>query len=108
METHDGVPRRRGPYTEEFRRDAADLVLSSGRPTVEVARELGINDTTLGNWVRAERDRGGIGKGTAVKDEPGQSPEEENKRLRKRVAELEKEREILKRFAAFWVKETNG
>lgn len=108
METQDMEPRRKGPYTEEFRRDAADLVLSSGRPTVEVARELGINDTTLGNWVRAERDRRGMAKGSSTGTMATQSPEEENKRLRKRVTELEKEREILKRFAAFWVKETNG
>jgi transposase len=100
----DEEARRRGPYTEEFRRDAADLVLSSGRPVVEVARELGINDTTLGNWVRAERQRRGVTR----RPESGETPEEENKRLRKRVAELEKEREILKRATAFWVKESNG
>ncbi|MGH8936995.1 MAG: transposase, partial [Acidimicrobiia bacterium] len=39
-------------YTPEFRQDAVSLVLSSGRAIKEIARELGINDTTLGNWVR--------------------------------------------------------
>lgn len=92
-------------YTPEFRRDSVALVLSSGRPIIEIARELGINHTTLGNWVRAERKKGGL-PATAS---PGDDAEmEENKRLKRRVAELEKEREILKRATAFWVKESNG
>jgi transposase len=102
----DGNKRQLPVYTDEFRRDSAELVLSSGRPTKEVARELGINDTTLGNWVRAERKKragGAIGSPGS-----GASVEEENKRLRRRVSELEKEREILKRATAFWVKESNG
>jgi len=44
-------------YTEEFRRDPAELVTSSGRVTKEVARDLVINDTGLGNWIRAEREK---------------------------------------------------
>jgi transposase len=42
-------------HTPEFRKDAVSLVSSSGRPIKQVARELGISDTTLGNWIRAER-----------------------------------------------------
>lgn len=92
-------------YTPEFRRDSVSLVLTSGRPIKEVARELGINDTTLGNWVRAERKGGGLtGTGSATDDAEMQ----ENKRLKRRIAELEKEREILKRATAFWVKESNA
>jgi len=102
----DGNKKRQSAYTEEFRRDSAELVISSGRPTREVARELGINDTTLGNWVRAERKRRlGSGSGRAL---DRTSMEEENKRLRRQVSELQKEREILKRATAFWVKESNG
>ncbi len=94
--------RRPQRYSPEFKRDAVALVVSSGRPIKVVARELGISDTTLGNWVRA--DPGGS------KSEKGAANEvdEETKRLRRRVAELEKEREILKRAMAFWVKESNG
>ncbi len=92
-------------YTPEFRRDSVSLVLTSGRPIKEVARELGINDTTLGNWVRAERKGGGLtGTASAADDAEMQ----ENKRLKRRIAELEKEREILKRATAFWVKESNA
>jgi len=98
--------RRQPVYTEEFRKDSVELVFSSGRPIKEIARELGINDTTLGNWVRAERKRRLGGKpGTPGND---LSVDQENERLRRRVIELEKEREILKRATAFWVKESHG
>jgi transposase len=43
---------RPSKYTQEFRRDAIDLVRSSGRPINEVARELGMSHETLRNWVR--------------------------------------------------------
>jgi transposase len=49
-------PRR---LTEEGKRDAVNLVRSTGRPIAAVARELGIYDSTLGNWVPQDRiDRG--------------------------------------------------
>jgi len=93
-------------YTPEFRRDAVALVLSSGRPIKQVARELGISDTTLGNWIRAERKGRGLTAAVPAADDA--QMEAENKRLKRRVAELETEREILKRATAFWVKESNA
>jgi len=93
-------------YTPEFRRDAVSLVIASGRPIKQVAHELGINDTTLGNWVRAERKCGSLTGASPTVDDA--QMEAENKRLRRRVAELETEREILKRATAFWVKESNA
>jgi hypothetical protein len=51
--------RRRRQFTEEFKRDAVELVRSTGRPIAQIARELGIYDSTLGNWVKQDRiDRG--------------------------------------------------
>lgn len=47
---------RPSKYTPEFRREALAFVRSSGRQVAEVARSLGINDNTLGNWVKAERE----------------------------------------------------
>ena len=92
-------------FTEEFRRDAVALVRSSGRPIVEIAQELGINDTTLGNWVRDDRKQSKTaGLPTGQED----AEMEECRRLKKRIVELEKEREILKRAVVFWVKESNG
>ena len=49
---------RPSKYTPEFRREALAFVRSSGRQVAEVARSLGINDNTLGNWVKAEREAG--------------------------------------------------
>ena len=51
--------RRRGRYPKEFRTDAAALVIDQKRTVADVAKELGIVEQTLGNWVRQERiDRG--------------------------------------------------
>ena len=44
--------RTRRQFTQEFKRDAVELVRTSGRSIVEIARELGLYDSTLGNWVR--------------------------------------------------------
>jgi transposase len=103
------VPRP-SKYPEEFRRDAVELVLSSPqRPLRDVARELGVNHETLRNWVTAERARraaptGGAGRGRA--EEPVTAQErEELRRLRKKVAELELEKEILRKAAQYFAKE---
>ncbi len=103
--TSDGGWREDGQmqrYSPEFRRDAVALVRSSGRSIVAVAQELGINDTTLGNWVRDDRKQTNA---AGLPPGPEDAEMEEVRRLRKRIAELEKEREILKRAVAFWVKE---
>jgi len=103
--TSDGGWREDGQmqrYSPEFRRDAVALVRSSGRSIVAVAQELGINDTTLGNWVRDDRKQTNA---AGLPPGPEDGEMEEVRRLRKRIAELEKEREILKRAVAFWVKE---
>ncbi|MQB02197.1 MAG: transposase [Actinobacteria bacterium] len=93
-------------FSPEFKRDAVALVRSSGRSIAEVAGELGIGASSLGYWLskdrqkRAEADPEGFAAETAESDE--------NKRLRRRVAELEVEREILKRGLVFWVKESSA
>jgi transposase len=88
-------------FTEEFKRDAVDLVRGTGRPIAQIAHELGIYDSTLGNWVRQDRiDRG---------EREGLSSDE-RARLRELEAEnarLRMERDLLKRTVAFWVKETS-
>jgi transposase len=99
-----GDKRRR--WSPEFKRDAVALVRSSGRPIAEVARELGCGESSLGYWVAKDRQ-------ARVAEDPQRfaaesADAEEIKRLRRRVAELEVEREILKRSMVFWVKESNG
>jgi transposase len=84
-------------YSDEFKADAVALVRKSGRPVRQVAQELGVDDSTLSYWVHTAD--------ASLSDEE-RSDLEEQRRLRKRIKELEEEVEILKRFTAYWVKET--
>jgi len=45
---------RPSKYSPEFREQAVELVRAAGKPVAQVARDLQINDTTLGNWVKAD------------------------------------------------------
>jgi transposase len=94
-------PRTRRGFTKEFKRDAVALVRTTGRPIAQIARDLGVYDSTLGNWVRQDAiDRG---------EREGLTSEERT-RLRQLEADnarLRMERELLKRTVAFWVKETS-
>jgi transposase len=95
----DRQRRSRRQFTAEFKRDAVDLVRTTGRPLAEIARELGIYDSTLGNWVRQDRiDRG---------EQDGLSSDEQARlrALERENAKLRMERDLLKRTVAFWVKE---
>jgi transposase-like protein len=97
----DRQPRSRRQFTAEFKRDAVDLVPTTGQPIAEIARELGIYDSTLGNWVRQDRiDRGEQDGLTSDEQARLRALERENARLRM-------ERDLLKRTVAFWVKETS-
>jgi transposase len=94
---------RSSTYPAEFRREAVRLVLHTDKTTAQVAKDLGISDQTLGNWVRAER------AGIARAAEPGalsESEREELRRLRREVHELRTEREILRKAAAYFARET--
>jgi transposase len=59
----DKQRRTRRQFTVGFKRDAVELVRTSGRLIAEIARELGIYDSTLGNWVRQDRIDGGEQEG---------------------------------------------
>jgi transposase len=87
------APARR--YTDEFKKDAVALLRSSGRPIREVAKQLGISDTSLSAWAREMSE-------DAQQSDP--ELEKEAARLRKRIKELESEIDILKKFTAYWVK----
>jgi transposase len=92
-------------YSPEFKKDAVALVTTSGRSIADVARSLGVSDASLGTWIKQAKKATSL-TGPDSGDENAEM--EENKRLRKRIAELEVEREILKRATAFWVRESNG
>ena len=76
-------------FTPEFREEAARMVVETSRPIAEVARELGINETSLGNWVRAYRQN-------HAGDEPPLAVSE-----RARLRELERENRELRMKADF-------
>ena len=95
----DRQRRNRRQFTAEFKRDAVQLVRTTGRPIAEIARELGIYDSTLGNWVRQDRINRGEQDGLSTDDRARlRELEGENTKLRM-------ERDLLKRTVAFWVKE---
>ena len=88
-------------FPPEFKSDAVELVRTSGRPIAQIARELGIYDSTLGNWVRQDRiDRGEQDGLTSDQQARLRELERDNARLRM-------ECDLLKRTVAFWVKETS-
>lgn len=84
-------------YPEEFKRDAVELVLSTGRSIGSVANELGVNTESLRQWVRGTQPASG-GDGFAVTP----AEREELMRLRKQVRELEKE--ILRKAAQYFAR----
>ena len=94
---------RPSKYPPEFRSEAVELVRASGRPRAEVARSLGISDNTLRNWVLADREAR-----ARAEDPDGLSESErvELGRLRRENAELRLDREILRKAAAFFARET--
>jgi transposase len=102
-------------YSEEFKADAVALYLSDPAQTyASVAKSLGVNRETLRLWVRQARTDQPSGKTAGRRRGAGTGPvtsdavlEEENRQLRKKVRELESERDILRRAAKYFAGETN-
>ena len=94
---------RPSKYPEQFRRDAVELVRSSGRSLREVGQELGVNHETLRNWVNAAK-QAEVGLRDDV-EQISAGERDELRRLRKKVAELELEKEILRKAAQYFAKE---
>ena len=88
---------KRQKYSREFKAEAVKMV-ESGRQQAEVARELGITGNTLWNWVERARKERETPNGLTAEER------EELRKLRREVADLREEREILKKATAFFAK----
>ena len=81
-------------YTSEFKREAVRLAQTSGKPIPQIARELGVSDTSIHQWRKELAEHGseafpGSGQQTAL--------EEENRRLKRELERTRQERDILKK-----------
>ena len=94
------MPGKYKTYSPEFRDETARLVVETSRAIADVARELGISETSLGNWVRAYRGK------HAEEEPPLQVSERARLReLERRNRELEMELAFLKKAAAYFARE---
>jgi transposase len=99
--TDTKAKRPRRSFTEDYKTGAVRLVLDEGKTVAAVARDLGLTESSLRNWVehaRADRTKGKTGLTSAER--------EELVRLRKELRIVQEEREILKKAAAFFAKQS--
>ena len=93
------MTQKRKRYDKQFKIAAARVVLGGEMRAVDLARELGIKDSTLRRWAQAYEEMGDNafpGNGS-----PKVNKDYEIVKLRKRIEELERENELLKNFRAF-------
>ncbi len=94
------MPGKTKNYSPEFREEAARLVVETSRPIADVAREIGVSETSLGNWVRAYR------KQHAEDEPPLQISERARLReLERENRELRMKNEFLSKAAAYFAAE---
>jgi transposase len=101
MEEGRKPKRARRSFTDEFKAGAIRLVIDEGKTVAQVARDLDLTESSLGGWVnqaRADRSKGKTGLTTAEREELAQ--------LRKENRSLRMERDLLKKAAAFFAKES--
>lgn len=96
------MPKGKPPYPKEFRDEAVRLYRSSGRSLREVSEDLAISIESLRSWVKQTDIDAGKTEGVTSDER------EELRRLRKEVRVLKEEREILKKAAAWFAKETGS
>lgn len=96
------MPPTKPPYPPEFRREAVQLARSTERSIAQVARDLGVSDQTLRNWIKQADVDAGRREGLTSEER------EELRRLRRENRTLLQEREILKKAAAFFARESEG
>jgi len=96
------MPRKRRTFTDEFKAEAVKLCKNGDRSVGQVARDLGLTETALRRWVQQADVDAGQGPPEALTT----TEREELVRLRRENRRLQMEREILKKAAAFFAKES--
>lgn len=97
-------PAERKAYTEEFRRAAVDLIAAEGITVAAAARRLGVNPEVLRKWKRRHAPAGAGAAGAAGAAAPDLAAEV--RRLREQVRQLTVDRDILKKAATFFARES--
>ena len=94
----------KGVYSPEFRAEAVKLVEQTGMSIDRAAKLLSIPKSSLSNWIRAAKkgQLAAVGQGQRIPNEQ----EIELARLRRELAEVKQERDLLKKFAAYFAKES--
>ena len=95
---------KRRKFDAEFREGAVRIVAETGRPIARVAKDLGMNETTLSTWVSRAKKAGGDGTLSVPEREELARLRRQDAEKNKRIKELEMERDVLKRRMVLWVK----
>jgi transposase len=95
-----GMARNYRKFSPEFRDETVRKVIEASRPVAQVAREAGVNETTLGNWVNQYRKE-------HAGEEPPLTPHERVQlaEAQRELRELRMENEFLKKAAAYFARD---
>lgn len=97
------TPRIKRQFTSEFKADAVRMVTELGKSRAQVARDLDVNESTLGKWVAQATGTQGTGRGSHMRTpDPGSDDPRE---MRRELERLRQENEFLKKAAAFFARE---
>ncbi len=93
--------KKRNLYTKEFKEGAVRLVIEQGRTRSDAAKSLGISEVSLYRWIKASK-----GEGAEAFRGNGQRTDKEQEifELKRKIKELEEEREILKKAATYFAR----
>jgi transposase len=94
---------KRNTYPLEFKTSAVKLAVESDQPVAQTARDLGVNINTIHNWIAKYSNYGKNNQNNMTNKE---NSFEENKRLRKELEMVKQERDLLKKAAAYFAKES--
>ena len=92
----------KSPYTEEFKDEILKQIMEEGHSVLEVSKATGVSDVTLYNWLR----KTGWKSGESREKKKLTETEKENRELKAEIRKLKMERDILKKAAAYFAKES--